>query len=97
MKRPRNSSGRHGHRKGGQGQRPDPIVFTDEGVPAATADAPSVSPVVVVSDESQARFPWLPRRVIAGSVWRGPQNERVTVDASGNATPAHRRPITTAA
>jgi hypothetical protein len=42
---------------------------------------------VFVSDESRARFPWLPPRVIAGSVWRGPQQERVRVDESGCAAP----------
>jgi hypothetical protein len=50
-------------------------------------DAPKPSPVVFVSDESRARHPWLPGRVVAGSVWRGPGHERVQVDESGNATP----------
>jgi hypothetical protein len=56
-------------------------------VPAATPDAPRPSPVVFVSDESRARYPWLPGRVIAGSVWRGPGQERVKVDENGVAAP----------
>ena len=59
--------------------------MTDEGLPAATPDAPRPSPIVSVTDESRARFPWLPRRVIAGSIWRGPQHQRVRVDPGGNA------------
>jgi hypothetical protein len=59
--------------------------MTDEGVPAALPDAPKPSPVVSVSDESRARYPWLPLRVIAGSVRRGPNHERVQVDERGNA------------
>ncbi len=59
--------------------------MTPEGVPAALSDAPRPSPVVVVSDESRARYPWLPPRVIAGSVWRGPNQERVQVDERGHA------------
>ncbi|HET9598779.1 MAG TPA: hypothetical protein VFP65_24605 [Anaeromyxobacteraceae bacterium] len=50
-------------------------------------DAPRPSPVVAVADESRARYPWLPGRVIAGSVWRGPQHERVRVDDAGRAVP----------
>ncbi|WP_242393215.1 hypothetical protein [Anaeromyxobacter oryzisoli] len=45
------------------------------------------SPVVFVSDASRARFPWLPGRVIAGSVWRGEGHVRVRVDEHGEATP----------
>jgi hypothetical protein len=63
------------------------LPLTEEGTPAATPDAPKPSPVVFVSDESRARYPWLPGRVIAGSVWRGPRHERVRVDASGAAVP----------
>ena len=63
------------------------LPLTAEGVPAATPDAPPVSPVVFVSDESRARFPWLPGRVIAGSVWRGPHMQRVRVDEQGRAQP----------
>jgi len=63
------------------------MPFTDEGFPASTPDAPRPSPAVFVSDECRARYPWLPARVIAGSVWRGPQHERVQVDESGNAAP----------
>lgn len=63
------------------------IPLTDSGVPAATPGAPAPSPVVSVSAESRARYPWLPPRVIAGSVWRGPQQERVKVDEAGEARP----------
>ncbi len=63
------------------------IHLTTDGVPAATPDAPPVSPVVFVSDESLAQHPWLPPRVIAGSIWRGPGHERVRVDEHGNAAP----------
>ncbi len=59
------------------------MPLTEEGFPAATPDAPKPSPVVFVSDESRARYPWLPARVIAGSIWRGPANERVRVDDNG--------------
>jgi hypothetical protein len=59
--------------------------MNDEGMPAAVPDAPSVSPVVFVSEQSRAEYPWLPARVIAGSVWRGPHHARVRVDESGNA------------
>ena len=62
--------------------------MTHEGVPAAPPGLPTpVSPVVFVSGESLARFPWLPPRVIAGSVWRGPAHERVRVDWNGHAEP----------
>jgi len=66
-------------------QRHHSVALTDDGFPAATPEAPPLSPVVFVSDESRARFPWLPRRVIAGSIWRGPGQERVRVDANGRA------------
>jgi len=62
-----------------------PIPLNEEGVPVAIPDAPRPSPVVFVSAESLARYPWLPPRVIAGSIWRGPANERVRVDESGAA------------
>jgi hypothetical protein len=63
------------------------IPLTDEGVPAAVADAPKPSPVVAVTTESRVRYPWLPARVIAGSVWRGPEQGRVRVDEHGDAAP----------
>ncbi len=63
------------------------IPLTDAGVPAATPGAPPTSPVVSTSAESRTRYPWLPPRVIAGSVWRGPQHERVKVDENGVAGP----------
>lgn len=64
-----------------------PVPLNADGVPAAVAGAPKPSVIVSVSDESRARYPWLPARVIAGSVWRGPANERVRVDESGAAVP----------
>ena len=82
-------SGRHGKRRQGphRGEQRfhPPVVLNEEGVPVATPDAPKPSPVVFVSAASLARYPWLPARVIAGSVWRGPANERVRVDESGTA------------
>jgi len=62
-----------------------PVPLNEEGVPVAVPDAPRPSPAVFVSAESLARYPWLPPRVIAGSIWRGPANERVRVDESGTA------------
>ncbi len=63
------------------------LTLNEEGVPLATPDAPRPSPVVLVSEESRRRYPWLPGRVIAGSVWRGPGFERVRVDETGDAKP----------
>lgn len=71
----------------GHGPRTERIPLTEEGVPAATPDAPPVSPVVSVSAESRRRYPWIPARVIAGSVWRGPGHIRVRVDERGDAAP----------
>ncbi|MFO0583709.1 MAG: hypothetical protein U0229_15675 [Anaeromyxobacter sp.] len=69
-----------------------PIHLTSDGVPAATPDAPPVSPVVVVAKKSREAYPWLPARVIAGSIWRGPAHDRVRVDEKGVAAPiAHAR------
>ncbi len=77
---------RHRHAPNGtRGQHS--MALTAEGFPAATAEAPKPSPAVLVSDESRARYPWLPARVIAGSLWRGPQHERVRVDETGSAAP----------
>jgi hypothetical protein len=73
--------------RGPGGRREERIPLTEEGVPAATPDATPVSPVVFVSDEARARYPWIPGRVIAGSVWRGPDHTRVRVDENGNAAP----------
>jgi hypothetical protein len=56
-------------------------------MPAAVPDAPRPSPVVSVTTESLARYPWLPARVIAGSLWRGPGHLRVRVDETGTAVP----------
>jgi hypothetical protein len=76
------------NRRGPRGPaRHHPLPLTEEGVPAATPDAPRPSPVVDVAEESRARYPWLPPRVIAGSVWRGPHAERVRVDEEGRAQP----------
>ena len=61
------------------------LVLNEEGVPAARPDDPRPSPVVFVTEESLARYPWLPRRVIAGSHWRGPAQEKVWIDEAGNA------------
>jgi len=80
---------RHAGRRqrGPSGERREPIHLTSEGVPSATPDAPKPSPVVFVSHESRTRHAWLPERAIAGSVWRGPSQERVQIDESGNALP----------
>src|SRR5512142_3385957 len=90
-------SGARFGRKGRQRQRRDPraaerqlpsVAMTREGVPAAVSGgAAQLSPVVQVVAESRERFPWLPARVIAGSVWRGPSHERVRVDLGGRAEP----------
>ncbi len=78
---------RRGDRRPHQRRDRRSLPLTDEGFPAATPDAPRPSPVVFVSDESRARYPWLPGRVIAGSVWRGPDLVRVRVDEHGLASP----------
>lgn len=66
----------HGHER---------IHLTPEGFPAAVPDAQPVSPVVFVSEESRKRYPWLPARAIAFSVWRGPGHLRVEIGEDGNA------------
>jgi hypothetical protein len=83
---------RRGHGPNGTPAAPR-ITLTQDGVPAATPDATPVSAVVFVSDESRARYPWLPGRVIAWSVWRGPDHVRVQIDVSGNAVPCAGRRI----
>jgi hypothetical protein len=85
----RNPRGKRRRRRtpGSPGHHHPPIQLTAEGTPAATPDAPPVSPVVFVSDQSREAHPWLPARVIAGSVWRGPGHLRVQVDEHGNAQP----------
>jgi hypothetical protein len=87
----RHRNPRNDRRRNRPGRGPEivrePIRLTDEGVPAAAPDAPPVSKVVFVKDDSRARHPWLPPRVIAGSIWRGPGHERVRVDEDGNAVP----------
>lgn len=84
--------GRRGRRRGPHGPNGDArkqprIILTPEGFPAAVPDEPPPSTAVFVSEESLARYPWLPPRVIAGSVWRGPGNTRVQVDEGGHAHP----------
>jgi hypothetical protein len=81
-RRPRPHGNGHGH-----APRAERIVLTEEGVPASTPDAPPVSPVVFVTAETRKRYPWIPARVIAGSVWRGPGHVRVRVDERGEAAP----------
>lgn len=97
MGRPQFSYGKRNYRQEPREQRHQTVLLTPDGVPAATLDAPKTSPVVFVSDESRSRFPWLPPRVIAGSVWRGPLQERVTVDRNGTATHWRCGPVSTAA
>jgi len=82
-------NGRRRHRSAPDAERRHHggLTLTEEGFPAAAPDAVRPSPVVTVSDESRARFSWLPARVIAGSVWRGPRHERVRVDEAGRASP----------
>lgn len=79
--------GGHGGGVGGEHRSQQRIVLTSEGFPAATPDAPATSTAVFVSEESLTRYPWLPPRVIAGSVWRGPGHVRVQVDGTGRAVP----------
>jgi hypothetical protein len=79
----RSSRTRHG--RGPSHEPHHRIQLTPDGVPAALPDAPKPSPIVSVSAESRAMYPWLPARVIAGSVWRGPEHARVRVDDSGRA------------
>lgn len=83
----RGNKRRRRHVPGGSPRHHAPLPLTAEGTPAATPDSPAVSPVVFVSEESRALHPWLPPRVIAGSVWRGPGHERVRVDEHGQAQP----------
>ena len=77
---------RHGAKHEGR-RHHHAIPLTEEGVPAATPDAPRPSPSVFVADDSRQQYPWLPSRVIAGSVWRGPTHLRVRVDEQGRAAP----------
>ena len=85
--RPVGRGKRRRQRGNGHTPRTERITLTEEGVPAATPDAPPVSPVVFVTAESRKRYPWIPARVIAGSVWRGPGHVRVRVDERGDAAP----------
>ncbi len=85
---------RRGHGPNGEAARQH-VPLTPEGVPAATPDAPPTSSVVSVAEESRARYPWLPGRVIAGSVWRGPGHLRVQIDDHGSAVQLGARPVLT--
>jgi hypothetical protein len=79
---------RRRHRRPPDGERRHHFTpLTPEGLPAATADAPKPSPVVFVAEDARARYPWLPARVIAASVWSGPDHVRVRVDENGDAAP----------
>ena len=88
MSRRRNDS----RRRHGAPRAHERITLTSEGFPAAVPDAPPVSPVVFVSDEVRRRHPWLPGRVIAWSIWRGPDHVRVQIDEGGNAVELGARP-----
>jgi hypothetical protein len=94
LNEPRQSKPRHDRaarrqRRGSRGFGPQPqsIPITEEGFPAAVRDVPPPSPAVFTSAAARAAYPWLPGRVIAGSIWRGPAHVKVRVDASGEATP----------
>jgi hypothetical protein len=85
--RQRQQQGREGRPRRNGTQAPPPIPLTEAGVPAATPGAAAPSGTVLVSAHSRARYPWLPRAVIVGSVWRGPAHEKVKVDGQGEASP----------
>ena len=80
-------NGRRRDRRTVRGPGRPAIALNEEGVPVAPPGTPPPSPTVFVSEESRARYPWLPPRVIAGSVWRGPEQSRVRVDENGQARP----------
>ncbi len=85
--RPRDRSKRRQRAPGGAQHQHPPVPLNADGVPVALADGPKASKVVTVSAESLARYPWLPARVIVGSIWRGPGHVRVRVDEHGVAVP----------
>ena len=94
MNEPRHSKPRHERSarrqrrtQRGFGQPSQTIPITEEGFPAAVPDVPPPSPAVFTTDAARQAFPWLPRRVIAGSIWRGPAHLKVRVDDSGDAAP----------
>ncbi len=89
---PRPSQGRRRQRKhhGHHAEARPAITLNEEGFPTALPDGPPPSPVVTVSAESRAKYPFLPARVIAGSFWRGPAHERIRVDETGTARPWRR-------
>ena len=49
------------------------------------ADGPFIP--VFTSEAARMAYPWLPGRVIAGSIWRGPAHLKVRVDEAGEAAP----------
>ncbi len=71
----------------GAGPQAQFIPVTAEGFPAAVPDVPPPSPAVFTTEAARATYPWLPARVIAGSIWRGPAHVKVRVDAAGEAAP----------
>jgi hypothetical protein len=89
------------HEKRGRARRRSPrgpgapqaqyVPLNEEGFPAALPDAPRPSPAVFTTDAARALYPWLPGRVIAGSVWRGPAHVKVRIDANGDAHPWPKR------
>jgi hypothetical protein len=87
--KPRHERSARRQRRGGRGLSPQPLVIpvTEEGFPAALPDVPPPSPAVFTTDAARATYPWLPGRVIAGSIWRGPTHTKVRVDESGDAAP----------
>jgi hypothetical protein len=78
---------RRGRRRNRGPRAPAPVSEPLTGTPEIPP-----SPAVFTSDAARASWPWLPRRVIAGSVWRGPGHERVRVDERGEASPWPKRP-----
>jgi hypothetical protein len=94
LNEPRQSKPRHDRtarrqRRGGRSltSKAPVIPITDEGFPAAVPDIPPPSPAVFTTETARASYPWLPGRVIAGSIWRGPAHMKVRVDEAGDAAP----------
>jgi hypothetical protein len=81
--------GTSGKRRQGGPRTPDrqrhAIALTQQPPRVNMPEDKPVSAVVIVSEKSRAQYPWLPRCVIVGSVWRGPGNERVRIDDQGQA------------
>jgi hypothetical protein len=87
--KPRQDRRARRQRRPGRGLTPQaPVIpINDEGFPAAVPDVPPPSPAVVATDAARLAYPWLPGRVIAGSIWRGPAHLKVRVDEAGDAAP----------